>query len=311
MINKLAIAIPTYNRCSILRYNLLKVLDDLIYYNIPVYISDDSTNDETKELIAELTTRHSQFIYRKNETQLGHDLNCIETISWPKEQFVWYLGDSIIIEEGAIKKLFNIPDVEEYDFICVNEKGRYLDVKSGVFCNCNETLTDLGWHLTMTSTTIYNKKKLFDLKSMNLTEFKNFPQTAIIFIQLAKQSAKLFWINEKLIRRNEAKKSYWQNSVFNVFFIDLNNFLWNLPSNYEDVSKELALKRHSTLSGIFSYKCLLIFRSSGAYNYNTAKKYKHYLSKYTDLNITLALFISVLPKKPLDILYKLLEKKNK
>jgi len=49
---RLAIAIPTYNRCEILREDLLLILPEIIEHSIAVYISDDSSNDDTRVPLA-------------------------------------------------------------------------------------------------------------------------------------------------------------------------------------------------------------------------------------------------------------------
>src|SRR5690242_16353532 len=110
MKSKIAIAIPTYNRAEILKYNLLQIIDELIFYKIPVYISDDSNNDNTKIVIEELQIKYNLIFYYKNEISLGHDKNCLQTIFLPNEKYVWYLGDSMIIKNGAFKKILDIID---------------------------------------------------------------------------------------------------------------------------------------------------------------------------------------------------------
>jgi glycosyltransferase involved in cell wall biosynthesis len=294
--NKLSIAIPTYNRAEILQFNLLQIIDELIEFQIPVYISDDSTNEETYIVINDLKKKHSLIYYRKNEIRFGHDLNCLHTISFPKEQYVWYMGDSMIIKEGSIEKVLNYIQDKRYDFISCNAEGRDLELKTKIFTNGTELLERLCWHLTMTGVTIYNKNTLLDFTKFDVTKFKNFPQTAIIFENFASKDSSLLWINEVLIYGNPQKKSYWSTKVFDVFLNDYKRFILNLNEVYSSKSKDIAITSHSITSGIFNYRSFLKYRADGFFNYNVFCTYKDDIVKYTNTNSFILFFISIFPK---------------
>lgn len=51
---KIGIVIPTYNRPEILKSTLFTLLKECIDYNIPIYIVDDSTNNDTKIIVEEI-----------------------------------------------------------------------------------------------------------------------------------------------------------------------------------------------------------------------------------------------------------------
>jgi hypothetical protein len=311
MQTKLAIAIPTYNRAEILQFNLLQIIDELIEFQIPVYISDDSTNEDTYIVINDLKKKHSLFYYRKNEIRFGHDLNCLNTISFPKEQYVWYMGDSMIIKKGAIKKIISLNEIEEYDFITCNAEGRNLDMESRVFYNGKEVFENLCWHLTMTGAAIYNKKSLINLINFDTSKFKNFPQTAIIFEQFAVKKSSLYWINDRLIYSNSNKNSYWASKVFEVFIDDFRSFLNNLSTSYSLKSKEEVLLQHSLKTGIFSFHSFVLYRIGGFYNYKIFKKYKDIFKKITRTNIIILIILSVFWIKPLSGIYLFVKKITK
>ncbi|SHG29770.1 Glycosyltransferase involved in cell wall bisynthesis [Flavobacterium fluvii] len=299
MSTKLAIAIPTYNRAEMLEYNLLQIIDELIQYHIPVYISDDSTNDETEKVFDRLKDKHKLFHYKKNEISLGHDLNCLHTISLPIENYVWYMGDSMIIKKGAIQKILSIMDGGDYDFICCNAEGRDLDINNMVFSNGVELMEMLCWHLTMTGATVYNKSKIFDIANFEVSKFKNFPQIAIIFEQFAANESRLFWTNEKLIYSNSQKNSYWESKVFEVFIDDYRSFLYNLSEVYTMGAKNGALLQHSLKTGIFSCRSFVLYRIGGFYNYEIFKKYKDDFKNFTRTNSLFLLILSFVWIKPL------------
>lgn len=299
MPTKLAIAIPTYNRAEMLEYNLLQIIDELLQYKVPVYISDDSTNDETEKCIGKLNEKYGLFHYKKNEIRLGHDLNCLHTISLPVEHYVWYMGDSMIIKPGAIKKVLSHIHRDGPDFISCNAEGRSLDISSRVFDNGAVLFETLCWHLTMTGSTIYNRNNIIDLAHFDASKFKNFPQTAIIFEQFAAKASRLFWINEKLIYGNQKKNSYWASKVFEVFIDDFRSFLYNLPECYSLKSKNGVLLQHSINSGVFSYRSFILYRMEGFYDHLIFKKYKDDFKNFTRTNLMFLLILSFIWVKPL------------
>ncbi len=162
----LAITIPTYNRKEILMENIDMIFDDIVKYNVSLYISDDSNNNETKDSVEKLQKKYNNIFYSKNEPSLGHDKNYIKTMSLPKEDYIWYLGDSMVIENGAIEKIINIIALDDYNYIAVNAQERKLDLESKVYTNLKEAFDEIGWHLTLTGATIY-KSSQFSTISFN------------------------------------------------------------------------------------------------------------------------------------------------
>ena len=248
-------------------------------------------------MINELKNQHILFYYYKNEIRLGHDLNCLHALSLPKEQYVWYMGDSMIIKKGAIEKVLNCIQDINYDFISCNAEGRRgLELETTVFKNGTELFEELCWHLTLTGSTIYNKNSLLDFSKFDVTKFKNFPQTALIFESFAIKESSLLWLNDMLIYANPQKSSYWSNKVFDVFFNDFKQFVFNLNKVYASKSKDIVISKHSINSGVFNYKSFLKYRMEGAFNYKIFNTYKKDIMKYTNTNYFVLFFISQFPR---------------
>jgi abequosyltransferase len=304
MNSKLSIAIPTYNRSEILRENLLLIFADLKRYGIPVYISDDSTNDNTRTMVEELAKEYPHLFYVKNTPSLGHDLNCLKTLSMPSTEYVWYLNDSAIIVPEALAKILEVLDASDHDFISFSAKGRKLDVSGQVFSNANDLLITLGWHLTQTGCTIYSKRCLKIIESLNIADCRNFPQTAIIFQAFAEGSKTLLWLNDKMIEVNKQKKSYWNDKVFDIFLGDWNNFVMKLPAVYSLNNKKETVVSHSIHTRLFSFTKLKKYRSKGVYNLAVYKKYKVLLTEATRVPKIVVWLIAVFPRAILNTFLK-------
>lgn len=293
---QLAIAIPTYNRALILKENLELMMEEIRKYSVPIYISDDSLDNNTKSVIDEFHRDYEYFYYYKNQPGLGHDKNCLKTLALPSEEYIWYLGDSNIIKSGGIKKVLEIINTKKFDFISVNEDNRNIDVSSGIYADGNQLIVDIGWHLTMTSTTIYFNSIQKTLEELDLVKCKNFPQTALIFESFAKGDAELYWINDPIICSNLNKKSYWSNTIFDVFLKDWDFFISNLPIFYTDKNKGYVIKKHSEESGLFTFRRFLYYRSIGIYSFRIFVKYFRQIRFNSRVNIFLLMLISITPK---------------
>jgi len=304
---RLSIAIPTYNRSEILKEDLLLMMDEIKEFSIPIYISDDSTNDNTEKVFFDLKKEYEYIYYYKNKPSLGHDKNCIATLNLPSEDYVWYLGDSIIIKKGGIKEVFRIINMQKYDFISINADGRNLNIREKVFEDGNELLVDLGWHLTMTGTTIYSKNILMNLKSLDLTKCKNFPQIAIIFKEFSKEGKKLYWLNDKIVYGNKLKRCYWRNNVFKVFLYDWNYFILNLPEYYNSENKLITIKKHSDVTGLFSLLNFASYRADGVFSLKVLTQYFKLIRNNSNVNILILFIIALIPQS----LFKLLKKMYK
>ena len=114
MKKKLSIVIPTYCRSEILKENLDFILDSCKKHEIPIYISDDSLDSDTEIFIQELKKKYPFISYKKNIPSLGHDDNLLHSLKLPNTDFVWLLGDTVIIKEGAISSLIDIISQSHY-----------------------------------------------------------------------------------------------------------------------------------------------------------------------------------------------------
>lgn len=303
--SKLAIAIPTYNRCTILKENLQAMLPDIRLYNIPIYISDDSDNDDTKIMIENLVQDYPYIEYRHNTPSLGHDANCFFTLSLPEEEYVWYLADSRYIKPGAIKTILEHLGSKDYDYISVNSDGRDLESTTKVYNEYLPLVNDLGWHLTMTGVTIYKKKNILPIQSSMKHRYKNFPQTALILSGILQKNNILLWLNDKYISAHTGTISYWSEKIFDVFGHDWNTFILNLPDNLTYHQKVTIIKHHSKKTGIFGFKAFLRYRYTNVFNYQIFRKYFSDIRMSSHLPLITILLIAILPIQIVNFIFKI------
>jgi glycosyltransferase involved in cell wall biosynthesis len=305
MTNKrLSIAIPSFNRADILKSNILMMLPEIKQFSIQIFISDDSNNDETQNMINEIQVEYESIFYSRNAPSLGHDDNIFRTLSLPETDYVWLLGDSIVIKRGAIKNVLEVIDSDQPGIIAVNANNRAIDSINCHHEDCNRVFSTFAWHLTLTGATIYSKNAIASAESLIKSEFKNFPQIALIFNYLS-TSCSFHWLNNKWICSNREKTSYWTNNMFKVFLEDWSNVVRSLPDCYDHPDKEKAIIDHSQKEYLFGSKSLLLARASGAYDMDIFRKYKQVLPNHSGLRLPVLLIIALIPKSIVGFLHKI------
>ena len=305
MTNKrLSIAIPSFNRADILKSNILMMLPEIKQFSIQIFISDDSNNDETQNMINEIQVEYESIFYSRNAPSLGHDDNIFRTLSLPETDYVWLLGDSIVIKRGAIKNVLEVIDSDQPGIIAVNANNRAIDSINCHHEDCNRVFSTFAWHLTLTGAAIYSKNAIASAESLIKSELKNFPQIALIFNYLS-TSCSFHWLNNRWIFANKEKTSFWTKNMFKVFLEDWSNVIWSLPDCYGHPDKEKAIIDHSQKSYLFGSKGLLLARASGVYDLDIFRKYKQVLPNHSGLRLPLLLIIALIPKSIVGFLYKI------
>ena len=293
---KLSLAIPTYNRHEILYENLQYILPELSRHSIAIFISYDSDNNRTSEMVDVLTTEYPFVYYEKNHPPLGHDKNILRTLQLPDTEYVWLIGDSIIIKNDSINNIINIL-THDLDFIFINayvENG----YKTSMIADVHAFMVNFTWYLTLTGATIYNKNVIRSFSDrINVTYYKNFQQVAVILSYLSTKNVNAYWVDEKLITFNNKKVSYWMGKAFDVFVNDWTYLVRSFPLVFQNESViTQVVYSHAKNTKVFCYNSLL------EYSYNGVLNYKMLISNNVNINIALRksfvviFFISIMPK---------------
>jgi len=291
---KLAIAIPTFERAETVDANIRSLIPEIKDYSIPIYISDNSPDNKTEAVVYELKKQYEFIYYYKNRIDLGHDKNSFYVVQLPESDYVWLLGDALLVREGAVKNILHIIDNHKPGVISVNTVNRDLDKQSKLYTDHNAVLDDLGWHITLTGATIYSRAALSTINKVDPQNFRNFPQLSLIFNFLSKDCS-FFWDNNKWIAGSPQKQGYWVSTMFSIFIDDWSRAIRNLPHTYSQEIKEKVIIEHSQKSNIFGFKALLKAKYLGAYNFTTYKKYRGTLSSHSKLPFFILVFIAFFP----------------
>jgi glycosyltransferase involved in cell wall biosynthesis len=309
--NKLSIVIPTYNRASFLDYSLETHIPLAKEHNIPIYVSDNASPDNTNEIVKKWMERYEFLYYYRNQNNLGADLNIELVLNKPNTDYIWLLGDTSKINKEVLVGVLG-QSKKHYDLILLNDQGRVTDVETQLITNKEYLLSYVGWNMSQMSSLIYSKKVI---KNANYTRFygTNFIQTGIALEYLAcQESISVKWNKELSVgslKKDGLIKTSWRNNTFDIWIRKWMNFVLSLPSVYSFESKIKMIQTHSQRTKIFSFRNLLLLRSEGFYNM------RHYINynKFFDISLGSTntfkfLCIAILPVKFAKILINIYRK---
>lgn len=290
----LAIAIPTFNRPSVIKENIIAMLPELRLHDIPIYISDDSSNDETARVFAELNATYEHIHYRRNRPGFGHDRNFFETIALADSKYVWYMGDSLYFKPGFIRELLSVLE-GDFDFVFVNSYAQ--DTSCGMIRAPHEFLVERTWYLTLTGATIYGKRpRASGINAERKAQWKNFVQLGMILEFCGRSKPRMYWYGKSVLAFNKNKgQSYWIKGALEVFVRDWSNFVRSFPGLFSSSEMSEIIRSHALHTRLFSLKNLLVIRAGGGMSLGALAKHRSEFAIASPTPSYLAVLIALIP----------------
>src|SRR3989338_985215 len=108
----LSICIPTFNRVAALEHLLGCLLGEMKGKEgkVEICISDNGSTDGTQEIISKWKAK-LPIGARKNQKNLGYDINAIRALQMARGRYAWYVGDDDLVEPGSVSRLLS--DIEK------------------------------------------------------------------------------------------------------------------------------------------------------------------------------------------------------
>ena len=91
--------------------------------HIPVFISDDSTDDTNVATIAQLISSYPHIFYFRNPENLGIDRNILRSVDICSCRYAWLLGEDDRLLPGAVSSVIDVLEREDPPFLYVNYKS--------------------------------------------------------------------------------------------------------------------------------------------------------------------------------------------
>lgn len=301
----LSICIPTFNRAAYLRGCLENLIPLAKKYDIPIYISDNASTDDSDDIAKEYAKIYPNVFYSKNSMNYGPDFNFFNVLKMSKSKYAWLMSDDDRLRPDAVDEIIGRLTAREYDLIVVNGGRKGKDarnivwgsvggINSAEYTDRDKLLSDLGWHMTWMSCLIFNRN-LIDRGEFKKFLDTNFIQFAVVFHYLSKKDISVYWEAQPLVYNASYEIPLWFRESFEVFAKRWYEIVNSLPEAYSKKSKLKCIKDHGVKSKLFTIKFVAGLRIMGYYNFSIFRKYYYYFPYITNIPRPILLFIAVIP----------------
>ena len=239
----LTIAIPTYNRSSLLRRNLESIQKSMSGFEniVEVVISDNNSDDDTATVIKDFD-KYQYIKYYRNIENIGFNHNYIKLIDiYANGEYCWVIGDDDFIRIGAITilvsillknrsisfislsydinwSLMNITDCpSDIKKVKIVYFDTFKDLISRISIDGNILMEFISASIFKTEKVKALKKNFVSSNSLDLPYFNMFPHSC--YFALVFKDEKSLFIDEKMFYANLHDIKGWEENVSNIYFL--------------------------------------------------------------------------------------------
>ena len=297
----LSVCIPTYNRDSFLAESLELLISRIGYRGIPIYISDNCSTDNTKDVVEQFLKRYPYIYYEKNIENLGYQRNFEKALKLSNTKYKWVMGDDDYFE-GDIDEILEALEFD-YSLVVLNRI-----IKKGINFRSDEIITDpnyllgkYGGHLTYICTLIISAEMI---EPFNFSKYynSNFIQLGMIFEYFAIYPCKVFCLHNNQVRGLPTRANTYSNQYFEIFIINFVKSMKIFPDVYEINSKKKCIRNNNAIH-LYPGMRIINIRKNNTLNMRKFLQYFSYIIYSFDPARVLILFILCLV--PESIIFKL------
>jgi glycosyltransferase involved in cell wall biosynthesis len=300
----LSICIPTYNHAEPLRKCLEAMIPQAKQYNIPIYVSDNASTDNTAEMVESFKEIYPFLYFRSNDENLGVDQNMVNAALMASTKYVWTFGSRRIILPGMLSRIYKILNESDVDLLVLNDLNSTFMVPESknyssaekVFRELNRNLTGLGFQILPLEA--WKSKSVLKYAGTEWTVFG----VALEYIA-CKQNLNVYFLSEPC--STSSGISHWIPRCFQIW-ANWKKVVSSLPKIYSDDDKEFVMKKSINyfFGRVGLESALIDLRVRHIYNSNIFDAYREDLTHYGNISPSVAYVISRLPVTPLKLYYK-------
>lgn len=306
MNNLLAICIPTYNRASILRKNLSVLVNTVRPYDIPIYISDNASDDETEDVVKVLQNEYKYIFYSVNPANLGFAVNFQTVLNAPDTDYRWLLGDDdTILDHDGFKKVLQYLQKDRPDILVCGGVGPNAKV---IIREKERILYNITREMTWMSIDIFSREVV---ENGNYDKYCDsvFPHVGVMLDYLFENNGTMEYccLPDLVQAHIDNENISFSESSTRVWSRDYADMILRISSI--DYDTKLKYLRHTCTSGeLNSLVRLASYRSWGGFSLQSLKENIHYIRLFNYSPYVFLWLIAVFPSKPLWLLRKILRK---
>lgn len=316
----LSICIPTFNREKYLKQCLEYVVPQAKKYDVPIYISDNNSNDGTSLLVNNMKLFYDNIFYEKQSFNIGIDKNMMNVIKMSKTKYSWWLGDDDIIENDAISEVLKILNSNnEKSFVLLN--GGFIS--EDLSKKFRQTTFKKNKDEVITKCVDFFKKNCFNMPFgtliinnhiLNNVNYERFIGTSHAYSgtvleyladeYLEANANNIYLVARPLVFLRCGEKS-WKDESARILLLEIPQW-FNLLHNIYKNDSRIILRKY--LCEQNSFKNLVKYRFSNQLTINNYKELSNHFSFCRKLKVLLVVSI---PQKIIDLLYKIYSKRLK
>lgn len=234
---KLSIAIPTYKRIKKLQNCINSFLEEAIKYGVEICVSDNNSEDGTKEYLSVLASEYENVKFIVQEKNIGPDLNMLSSIKISTGEYCLWLGDDDMLEPDAISTIFRYLQTNP-DLLVLKLIKRW-NLKS-CYDNPYDFFYDYGipghhgaMHFSSLVVKVDDVKKLNNLERYDgsLHLYAGAVLDYLISSYKEKKSIQIKVTEENCVLLDQGNKD-WNDKIFEIFFEIIPNMIKQFPCEY-------------------------------------------------------------------------------
>ena len=244
----LSICIPTWNRAKYLEQSLMRFAEqvkDINHAEIEIYVSDNCSDDNTKEIVENYIVQGLPITYSRNEQNLGAALNFVKCMQWASGKYIYLLGDDDVLKKGAIDRILNALRGNDYGLLHIH-KFNNLAENVIEYNNPEEFLKQISFWITFMSGSVFRKDIVKDINPEAYIKTHLLQMPYYISSVFSKQ--KNLILNENLLNIGLDSSA---NGGYNFYEVFVKNYLdiWKIfvdrkmlsNQGYEYIKKDIYL----------------------------------------------------------------------
>ena len=247
----LSITIPTWNRAECLAEGLARLqnqITDIEDDELEIFISDNGSDDNTKEVVESFMRLGLPITYNRNEKNMGCDYNFLKCAENAHGKYIVIMGDDDYFKPGALRLILDILKEEEIGLLHFtsfhpNEDCKRYDV-------IDDFAKEVSYNFTFMSANIFNASAIKDV-----TNPEQYFNTGLLITPYFLEAAFSHNLNKTIGRDHilNCDNAGAGNGGYNYFFVFVKCYLdmlksflqkYNLMRLYNWLRKDVFLKFH-------------------------------------------------------------------
>lgn len=221
----LTISIPSWNRAALLKELIDQLVKQILDYKledkIEILVSDNGSEDNTQNVMSELSGKNNFISYNRNSTNIGASGNVLKSMGLAEGKFVLFLGDDDRINKNCLTELLKFLETNPETGLVIDSSN----FKKNPYAGINDSLDlitlleNYYWHIGNAGVTILRTSFVKDNLEVYPYEYFSFswPQTQLMILGMYQNS------NLKIYIRNLQIVS---DTVHGEVMIYNSHYLW-------------------------------------------------------------------------------------